>query len=121
MKRIAIFRVAVVLCLVCLTASPLFAGEVNLSVAASLKETINELTDNFAKRNPGVKFLKNYGASGSLAKQVENGAPADVFISANVEWMDYLKNKKIADAATVKTFTFNTLVFAGPEDKKISG
>ncbi|HTY20747.1 MAG TPA: molybdate ABC transporter substrate-binding protein, partial [Geobacteraceae bacterium] len=77
------------------------AGEINLSIAASLKEVINELSDSFAKQNAGVKFLKNYGASGALAKQIENGAPADVFISANLEWMDYLKNKKLVEISSI--------------------
>ena len=97
------------------------AGEINLSIAASLKEVINELSDSFAKQNAGVKFLKNYGASGALAKQIENGAPADVFISANLEWMDYLKNKKLVEISSIGTFTYNALVFVGPADKKVSG
>ena len=103
-----------------LSAAPAFAGEVNLSIAASLKEVINELSDSFVKKNPGVKFLKNYGASGALAKQVENGAPADIFISANLEWMDYMKNRKLLNTASIGTFTYNTLVFAGAADKKVS-
>ncbi len=108
--------VPIVLCLL-LLATPVFAGDVNLSIAASLKEVINELSDSFARRNPSVKFVKNYGASGALVKQIENGAPSDVFISANVEWMDYLKNKKLADAASIGVFTYNTLVFAGTPGK----
>jgi molybdate transport system substrate-binding protein len=104
------------LCLL-LLASPAMAGDVNLSIAASLKEVINELSDSFAKKNPGVKFLKNYGASGALAKQIENGAPAEVFISANMEWMEYLKNKKLVDTGSISTFTYNSLVFAGPAGK----
>jgi molybdate transport system substrate-binding protein len=103
-----------------LLAVPAFAGDVNLSVAASLKEVINELTDSFAKKTPGVKFFKNYGASGALAKQVENGAPSDLFMSANLEWMDYLKNRKLADTATISTFTYNALVFAGIAGKASS-
>jgi molybdate transport system substrate-binding protein len=99
---------------------PVQAGEVNLSVAASLKEVINELTASFAGTHQGVKFLKNYGASGALAKQIENGAPADIFISANPEWMDYLKNKKLVDNGSISTFTFNTLVFAGAAGKASS-
>jgi molybdate transport system substrate-binding protein len=101
--------------LICLLllAAPVLAGEVNLSVAASLKEVINELSDSFAKKHSGVKFVKNYGASGVLAKQIENGAPSDIFISANLEWMDYLKNKKLVDTSDIVTFTYNTLVFAG--------
>lgn len=108
-----------VVCLL-LLAAPVFAGEVSLSVAASLKEVINQLSDAYAKNNPEVKFLKNYGASGALAKQIENGAPADIFISANLEWMEYLKNKKLADAASISTFTYNTLVFAGTTAKASS-
>src|ERR1039457_5059782 len=96
-----------------LLASPVMAGDVNLSIAASLKEVINELSDRFAKKHPGVKFVKNYGASGQLAKQIESGAPADVFISANTEWMDYMQNKKLVDAASIGAFTYNTLVSAG--------
>lgn len=112
------------MCLAILTllflAAPVFAGEVSLSVAASLKEVINELSAAYSKSNPSVKFLKNYGASGALAKQIENGAPADIFISANLEWMDYLKNKKMADTAFISTFAYNTLVFAGTTAKASS-
>ena len=97
--------------------SPVLAGDINLSVAASLKEVINELSDSFAKKNTGVKFIKNYGASGQLAKQIESGAPSDIFIAANLEWMDYLKNGKLIDAAGIGTFTYNTLVFAGAPGK----
>jgi molybdate transport system substrate-binding protein len=107
------------LCLL-LLAAPVMAGDVNLSIAASLKEVINELSDGFAKKNPGVKFVKNYGASGALAKQIENGAPADVFISANMEWMDYLKNKKLVETGSIDTFSYNTLVFAGAAGKASS-
>jgi molybdate transport system substrate-binding protein len=106
--------------LVILSALPLQAADISLSVAASLKEVINELSDSFAKKNPGVKFVKNYGASGALVKQIENGAPSDVFISANLEWMDYLKNKKLADVPSIGTFTYNTLVFAGVPGKASS-
>ena len=108
-----------ILCMLFL-AAPAMAGDVNLSIAASLKEVINELSDGFAKKNSGVRFLKNYGASGALAKQIENGAPADVFISANMEWMEYLKNKKLADTGSISTFAYNTLVFAGAAGKAAS-
>jgi len=107
------------LCLVLLTGSA-FSGEVNLSIAASLKDVINDLSDSFAKQTPGVKFLKNYGGSGALAKQIENGAPADIFISANLEWMDYLKNKKLVDIERMGIFAYNTLVFAGSPDKQVA-
>ena len=113
-------KTATALFIMLLTASSALAGEINLSVAASLKEVINELSDGFAKTHPGVKFVKNYGASGQLARQIENGAPSDIFISANLEWMDYLKEKKQADSASIGTFTYNTLVFAGTPGKASS-
>jgi molybdate transport system substrate-binding protein len=99
---------------------PALAGEIHISAAASLKEVVNELSDNFAKKNPGVKFVKNFGASGALVKQIENGAPSDLFISANLEWMDYLKKKNLADVSSIGTFTYNTLVFAGAPSKASS-
>ena len=110
------------LCLVglVLTAVPASAGEVHLSVAASLKDVCNELTDGFAGTHPGVKFLKNYGGSGALAKQVENGAPADIFISANLEWMEYLKERKLVETESVGTFAYNALVFVGSAGKGVS-
>jgi molybdate transport system substrate-binding protein len=113
-------RCILILCALALCAAPAQAAELNLSVAASLKEVINELSDSFAKKHPGVRFLKNYGASGQLAKQIESGAPADLFISANLEWMDYLKSKRLVDQPGIGTFTYNTLVFAGLAGKASS-
>lgn len=97
------------------------AGEISFSVAASLREAMNELTAGYTQKNPGVFFRKNYGASGALAKQIESGAPADLFISANLEWMDYLKDQRLIDPATVGTFAGNTLVFAGTAGVKAAG
>lgn len=104
------------LCTVILT-TPALAAEINLSVPASLKEVVNELSDSFAKTHPRVKFVKNYGASGALARQIENGAPADIFISANLEWMTYLQAKNLVYKASISTFTHNTLVVAGAPGK----
>lgn len=120
--KIMRFTIKLLLHLICclLLATPAMAGDVNLSIAASLKEVINELSDSFARKHPGVKFIKNYGASGQLAKQIESGAPSDVFISANMEWMDYLKSRKLVDAASIGTFSYNTLVFAGAPGKASS-
>ena len=51
---------------------------------------MDELSGSFTKRHPGVRILKNFGASGALAMQIEGGAPADVFISASGEWVERL-------------------------------
>ena len=95
------------------------AGEIKLSLAASLKEAITELTDAFSKTRTGVTFQMNSGASGAIAKQIENGAPADIFISANMEWMDYLREKGVIDGKNISILAYNILVFIGRPDLKI--
>ncbi len=110
------FVTSFLLLLLC-TSLPAFAGEVNLAVAASLKEVVNELSAAYAKEHPGVSFIGNFGASGALAKQIESGAPADLFISANQEWMDYLNGKSLIVPETAGTFAYNSLVFAGAPGK----
>lgn len=96
------------------------AADLNLSVAASLREAVTQISDDFTKKNPGVNAQKNFGASGALAKQIENGAPCDVYFSANVEWVDYLKGKNMLDAPSIATFAYNELVFVGKPDLKVS-
>jgi molybdate transport system substrate-binding protein len=115
-KSLALF-----LCLALFFTASAAAGEVNLSAAVSLKDALAELADAFAKKDPAVTFRTNFGASGALAKQVENGAPADLFFSANTEWMDYLKQKKLLDEKSVVVFAFNELVFVGKPGLDVSG
>jgi len=101
-------------------ATSAMAGELNLSVAASLKEAINELTAKYSAQHPETVFLKNFGASGALAGQIEHGAPADLFIAANTEWMDYLKKKQLVEPSSITTFAGNSLVFVGTTGKKVA-
>ena len=100
-------------------AVPALAGEISLSVAASLRESVTELSDLFQKRTPGVSFKKNFGASGALAKQIESGAPVDLFFAANNEWVEYLIIKKLADEKSAGVFAYNQLVVAGKPGLKI--
>ena len=118
MNRIASALVVAAACLLPIAAT---AGEIDLFAAASMKEVVNELSDNYAKKHSGIIFKKNYGASGTLAKQIENGAPADIFISANLEWMEYMKSRKLADDRSIATFAYNSLVFAGRPGVKAAG
>ncbi|MDA8126720.1 MAG: molybdate ABC transporter substrate-binding protein [Deltaproteobacteria bacterium] len=100
---------------------PVLAGEVHLAVAASLKEAVGELSDLYVQRQPGTTFVMNAGASGVLAKQIENGAPTDLFFSASPEWVDYLKGKGGVRGETIFPFAYNTLVFVGRPGRKVSG
>jgi molybdate transport system substrate-binding protein len=106
------------LALLAFTARPGFAGQVHLSVAASLTDAVNEIVESYQKIHPHVKLLANHGGSGALAKQIENGAPADVFISANLEWMEYLRANGRVAPESIGAFAYNTLVFVGADNGK---
>ena len=97
------------------------AGEIRLTAAASLREAVDEICARYAQAHAGITFLTYYGGSGVLAKQIENGAPADIFISANGEWLDYLKGKNRLDARGVTLFAYNVLVFVGRGERTALG
>lgn len=101
-------------------AGPALPADLNLSVAASMKDAITEISDSFAKINKDVSFQRNFGSSGALAKQIANGAPCDAYFSANVQWMDYLKEKKLMDESKVSILAFNEVVFVGKPELKVA-
>jgi molybdate transport system substrate-binding protein len=118
MKRIfAVWSVVIALAAF-LFAGPAAAADINLSVAASLTDVAKELTGNYAKTHPGVVFRNNFASSGALAKQIASGAPADLYISANVDWMDHLKAKGFMDEKSITIFAYNVIVFVGMPELK---
>lgn len=90
---------------------------VTVFAAASLKEAMDELARRF-ERAGGGRVLVSYAASPALARQIENGAPADIFISADLDWMDYLEKRKLVRAATRANLLSNRLVLIAPADSK---
>ncbi|TCD48832.1 molybdate ABC transporter substrate-binding protein [Chlorobium sp. N1] len=106
-------RAALLLLLALTAAVPAMAGELRLSVAASLKDAVGELSANYTKKHPETTFRNNFAASGALAGQIHNGAPADIYISANKKWMAFLQTEKEVDPASVRILARNTLVFTG--------
>jgi molybdate transport system substrate-binding protein len=95
--------------------SPSLAAEIRLSVAASMANALKELITAYQQQAPAVEFLPNFASSGSLAKQIDQGAPADLFISANPEWMAFLVERDRVPADQVRTFAYNALVFSGKQ------
>ncbi|MDR3197141.1 MAG: molybdate ABC transporter substrate-binding protein [Planctomycetaceae bacterium] len=93
------------------------AAEITVSAAASLKDCLNEIIAIYEKDNAGTKIVPNYAASGTLAKQIENGAPADVFISADKQRMTYLAEKKLLVTGTQKQLLLNKVVLIVPKGK----
>jgi molybdate transport system substrate-binding protein len=67
--------------------------------AASLKNALDDADAQY-QREAGHKVVVSYGASSALAKQIENGAPADIFISADLDWMDYAAEHKLIKPET---------------------
>jgi molybdate transport system substrate-binding protein len=91
---------------------------ITVFAAASLTNVLQELGDRFtAETSVPVKF--SFAASSALAKQIENGAPADVFFSADVDWMDYLQTRKLIQIPTRHDVVGNRLVLVGPADSTI--
>lgn len=101
------------LLLLLLFPSTMWAGELRLSVAGSMIDVIKEVGSAFSEQNPKTRLLSNFASSGALAKQLASGAPADIYISANPKWMDYLVAQGIIPAATVKILAYNRLVLVG--------
>ncbi|MBI5521053.1 MAG: molybdate ABC transporter substrate-binding protein [Desulfarculus sp.] len=90
------------------------AGEVLVSAAASLREALQEAGQAFQAQNPGARVAFNFGASGALASQIEQGAPVDVFASANQEHMDRLDRQGLLLPQTRRHFAANALVIIQP-------
>lgn len=85
--------------------------------AASLKESLDEAAAAYQKQT-GTPVRVSYAASSALARQIEQGAPADVFFSADLEWMDYLQERNKLDNATRRSLLGNQLVLVAPKASK---
>lgn len=120
MKFINSLTTVSVLLITVLLATVVSAGEIRISVCASMAQVFTDLGKRFSKFNPDVYIFTNIGPSGGLAKQIHLGAPTDLYISANPKWMDFLiKQKKIFLSSKI-TFAQNSLVFIGDKANKVS-
>ena len=100
--------------------SPAAAQDKTLTVfaAASMKNALDDIDAAYTART-GVKISASYAASSALAKQIEQGAPADVFVSADTDWMDYAIKQKTINEPTRVNLLGNSLVLIAPKDSKI--
>lgn len=94
--------------------------ELNISAAASLKEAMADLEAAYTSKNPEVSFVINYGSSGSLQQQIEQGAPCDLFISAGEKQMTALEEEGLLLDGTNKDLVKNSLVLVTSNDSEIS-
>jgi molybdate transport system substrate-binding protein len=119
MHRLArLFAALVILC--GLAHSPALAQDKSLIVfaAASMKNALDDIDAAFTAKT-GVKIAASYAASSTLAKQLEQGAPADIFLSADTDWMDYATGKKNINEATRVNLLGNSIVLIAPKDSRI--
>lgn len=101
------------------SAVPAAAQEtITVFAAASLKNALDDANAAFTKAS-GIKVTASYAASSALAKQIEQGAPADVFISADLQWMDYVAERKLINAGTRLNLLGNKLVLIAAADAKL--
>src|ERR1700682_2047722 len=100
--------------------SPALAQDKSLTVfaAASMKNALDDIDAAYTAKT-GVKVVASYAASSALAKQIEQGAPADIFASADTDWMDYAAAKKTINEPTRVNLLGNSIVLITPKDSRI--
>lgn len=118
LRKLVFFAVFPALVLAACGRSNIAAEERTLTVyaAASLTDAFNEIGKAFAEEHPGVVVAFNFGGSQNLRTQIEQGAPADVFASANAKEMDTLVTGNFVEASAPKVFLTNQLVVILPKD-----
>jgi molybdate transport system substrate-binding protein len=111
--------VAMVIAVGCSAVCPPAGQAQTLTVlaAASLKNALDEVAAQYQKRS-GEKAAISYAASSALAKQAESGAPADIFISADLDWMDYLEKRNLLKAGSRTNLLRNEIVLIASADSK---
>ena len=104
-----------------MAAFPRFAlaqsGDVVIFAAASLKTALDEISAAWT-RDTGKRARISYAGSNTLAKQIEAGAPADLFLSADLDWMDYVAERSLIRPETRLNLLANRLVLVAPKDSK---
>ena len=94
--------------------------EIMVSAALGLKEVLLDIQKDYAVKQPNVKIVYNLAAAGALQSQIEQGAPADIFISAAEKQMNELQKKNLLVAGTRKNLVGNQLVLIVPKDSKLN-
>ncbi len=93
------------------------AGPVTVFAAASTTNAVTDIANLFARQKKG-RIVSSFASSSTLAKQIEYGAPANIFISADPQWMNYLQKRKMIDAATRFNLLGNHIVLIAPAGKR---
>ena len=119
-RRAFLFTALALLVFTVITPSTVRAQEtLTVFAAASMKNALDDVDAAFTHKT-NIKVNASYAASSALAKQLEAGAPADIFVSADLQWMDYSVDKKAIKTDTRFSLLGNRLVLIAPKDSKVS-
>ena len=116
-KKLAIWAIYLLFTTLALSAHA--EDKVTVFAAASLTNALTEISAQY-QAEKASKIVHSFAASSTLAKQIENGAPADIFISADTKWMNYLQDKNLINTASRKEFLGNQLVIIAPKDRSFT-
>ena len=116
-QKLSLYLSAIALLFVLLiSCTPKQSNSLTVSAAASLQNLLAEVQKEYAKFQPDVKITYNFGASGALQQQIEQGAAVDIFISAAAKQMDALESKNLLLADTRKNLLGNQIVLIVPKN-----
>ena len=96
------------------------SAKVTVFAAASMTDALQQVATDYAKQNPKNEVVFSFASSSTLAKQVEEGAPADIFVSASNKWMKYLSEKDLTVKETEKVLVGNDLVLIAPAKSAVN-
>ncbi|AET66101.1 molybdenum ABC transporter, periplasmic molybdate-binding protein [Desulfosporosinus orientis DSM 765] len=101
--------------------TPVAQTEIMVSAAASLQNAMTELQQDYAQKKPDVKLTLNFGSSGKLQQQIEQGAPADLFLSAGQSQMDALEEKNLlVKDSRINLLSNDLVIVAGKDSTKVN-
>ena len=95
------------------------ASSIRVFAAASLTDVMTQLVKQY-KQVSATDVRTSFAASSALAKQIEQGAPADILLTADMQWMHYVQHKQLIQANTLRPLLGNTLVLIAPKGKRFS-
>lgn len=90
-------------------------ASVTIFAAASMQDSLEEIGRAFSETT-GTQTVFSFAGTGTLARQIEAGAPADIFVSADTVWMDYVKDRGAVEVSSIMEVASNSLVLIGPEN-----
>lgn len=111
-----IWRTVVFILVSLMTTIHVQAAHVRIYAAASLSNVIQDIAKLYQSKHPQVKIIPVFGASSTLAKQIEAGAPSDIYFSADLDWMKYLQQKQKVQVKTIQNILENELVLISAEN-----